>query len=58
MRRKVYFFLNNNEKNKEETKRETFGFKSQCQPGKLRKLDNFGKNLLNVKSRYSRKNEI
>ena len=58
MRRKVYFFLNNNEKNKEEAKRETFGFKSQCQPGKLRKLDNFGKNLLNVKSRYSRKNEI
>ena len=44
------FFLNNNEKNKEEAKPETFGFKSKHHPCQLRELDNFEKDLFNVVS--------
>ena len=47
MRWKAHFFLNNNEKNKEEAKHETFGFKSKHHPCQLRELDNFEKDLLN-----------
>ena len=42
------FFLNNNERNKEETKPETFGFKSKHHPCQLRESDNFEKDLFNV----------
>ena len=45
---KAHYFLNDNEKNKEEAKRETFGFKSKHYPGQLRELDNFEKDLFNV----------
>ena len=49
MRWKAHFFLNNNEKkNKEEVKRETFGFKSKHHPGQLKELDNFEKDLFNT----------
>ena len=48
MRWKVHFFLNNNEKNKEEPKRETFGFKSKHHPCHLREFDDFEKDLFNV----------
>ena len=47
---KAHFFLNNNEKNKKETKRETLGFKSKHHPCQLRELDNFEKDLFNVVS--------
>ena len=42
------FFLNNNERNKEETKPKTFGFKSKHHPCQLRESDNFEKDLFNV----------
>ena len=42
------FFLNNNEKNKEEAKHETFGFKSKHHPFQLRELETFKKDLFNV----------
>ena len=45
---KAHFFLNDNAKNKEEAKRETFGFKSKHHPGQFRELDNFEKDLFNV----------
>ena len=45
MRWKAHFFLSNNGKNKEEAKRETFGFKSRHHPGQLRELDYFEKDL-------------
>ena len=48
MRWKPNFFLNNNEKNNEEVKRETFGFKSKYHPCQPRELDNFEKDLFNV----------
>ena len=48
MRWKVHFFLNSNEKSKEEPKRETFGFKSKHHPCHLREFDNFEKDLFNV----------
>ena len=48
MRWKTHFFLNNNERNKEEGKRENFGFKSKHHPCQLRELDNFEKDLFNV----------
>ena len=47
---KAHFFLNNNEKNKKEMKRETLGFKSKHHPCQLRELDNFEKDLFNVVS--------
>ena len=43
MRCKTHFFFNNNEKNKEESKHETFGFKSKHHPGQLRELVIFKK---------------
>ena len=48
MRWKAHLFLNNNEKNKEEAKRETFGFKLKHHPGQLREVDNFEKDLFNI----------
>ena len=45
---KAHFFLNNNKKNKEEAKHETFGFKSKHHPGQLKELDNFKKDSFNV----------
>ena len=45
---KAHFFLNNNEKNKEEAKHETFGFKSKHHPSQLKELDNFKKDSFNV----------
>ena len=48
MRWKAHFFLNSNEKSKEEAKRETFGFKSKYHPCQLRESDHFEKNLFNV----------
>ena len=43
MRWKAHFFLNNEERNKEEMKRENFGFKSKHQICQLRQLDNLEK---------------
>ena len=48
MRWETHFFLNDNEKNKEEAKYGTFGFKSKHHPCQLRELYNFEKDLLNV----------
>ena len=48
MRWKPNFFLNNTEKNNEEVKHETFGFKSKYHPCQPRELDNFDLDLFNV----------
>ena len=45
---KAHFYLNNKDKNKEEEKHETFGFKSKHNLCQLRELDNFKKDLFNV----------
>ena len=47
MRWKAHFFLNNEERNKEEMKRENFGFKSEHQICQLRQLDNLEKDWFN-----------
>ena len=48
MRWKARFFLNNNEKNKKEVKRKTFGFKSKHHLGQLKELKFFEKDLLDL----------
>ena len=48
MRRKVHFFLNNNDKTKKEEVNEMFGFKSKHHKGQLKELKNLEKHLFNV----------